>query len=83
MLAIISYMYSYSHLRIFYSLYEEILTNMFSIAGDDVYKIKGKQFDYVVANTFPVQTELFYFFVRAVLTVAFLRNKNEKRCIIA
>ena len=69
-LAIISY--TLSHLRIFYTLYQEILSKMFEIAGDRVFKIKVKQFDYVVANTFPVHIEFFYFFFRTTLTAAFL-----------
>ena len=78
-MAVISYIFK--HLQTFHLLYQEVLKRMFSNINknqnqnsDNVnndHHIKIKQFDYVVANTFPVHIEVFFLLLKYALTGIF------------
>ena len=63
--------YVLKHLQSFQALYQEILQKMFSFVGKK-HNIEIQQFDYVVANTFPVHIEAFYLLSKLAFTCAFL-----------
>ena len=67
-LVVVSYIFQ--HLKTFYALYQELLKKMFSYTNNE-HNIEIKQFDYVVANTFPIHIEVFYLLLKFVLTCAF------------